>query len=239
LLLDFDGTLVPLASDPDQVRLDPVVRQVLRRLANHPRATVYIISGRRLASLRRVATVPGLHLLGLHGWERRGVSFPRGERRLLREAKRWLAPRLPRSPGIKLEDKGLSLAVHHRGATRLAVQRARRVTRQARDRFRPGLHLLAGKKMWELLPAAVDGKGPATKWLLGKLPRRALPIFIGDDVSDETAFAVLPHGLTLHVGGKASTKARYWLRNPGEVREFLGRLEAMINCKRPSVRSNS
>ena len=119
------------------------------------------------------------------------------------------------------------------------MRQARRVTRQARNRFRPGLHLLTGKKIWELLPAAVDGKGPVTRWLLGKLPRRALPIFIGDDVSDEAAFAVLPDGLTLHVGGKAGTKARFWLRDPGEVREFLERLEAMINGKGPRVHANS
>ena len=239
LLLDFDGTLVPLASDPDQVRLDPPVRQVLRRLANHPGVNVYIISGRRLANLRRFVTIPGLHLLGLHGWERPGASLPPGERRLLREAKRWLDLRLPRSPGIELEDKGLGLAVHTRGATLPAARLARHITRQARDRFHPGLHLLAGKKIWELLPAAIAGKGPATRRLLAKHPRRALPIFIGDDASDELAFAVLRDGLTLHVGGKNGTKAKFWLRDPAEVREFLERLEGVISCKKPGVRSNS
>jgi trehalose-phosphatase len=98
---------------------------------------------------------------------------------------------------------------------------------------------LAGKKIWELLPAAIAGKGPATRRLLAKHPRRALPIFIGDDASDELAFAVLRDGLTLHVGGKNGTKAKFWLRDPAEVREFLERLEGVISCKKPGVRSNS
>jgi trehalose 6-phosphate phosphatase len=89
---------------------------------------------------------------------------------------------------------------------------------------------LKGKKIWELLPRAIVGKGPATQSLLAELPADTLPIFIGDDTSDESAFAVLPHGLAVHVGGHTQTKAHFCLRDPGEVREFLERFGAAISC---------
>ena len=197
------------------------------------------MSGRRLADLRRRVRVPGVRLLGLHGWERRGATLPTAQKQLLREAKLWLAQWLPTPQGIEVEDKGFALAVHHRRAKRPAARAAEKVMRVARDRFRPGLRLLKGKKIWELLPRAIVGKGPTTQRLLSRLPDSTLPIFIGDDTSDESAFAALRHGLAVHVGGGSQTKAPFCLRDPGEVREFLDRLEAVTSCKPAKPRSNS
>jgi len=228
LLLDFDGTLTPIARNRTKVRLQPSVRRVLRRLAAHPKVQVYVISGRSLASLRQVVRVPKVRLLGLHGWERLGVTLPPEQTRLVREAKRWLEQQLPPSSGISLEDKGFGVGVHYRGAAPSAARRAKRCVFRALERFQPGIRLLEAKKSWELLPEAIRGKGATTQELLTKVRNRALPIFIGDDVSDESAFAVLRNGLAIHVGGWSQTKAKYWLRNPEEVREFLERLEAAI-----------
>jgi trehalose 6-phosphate phosphatase len=197
------------------------------------------MSGRRLSDLRRRVNVTGVRLLGLHGWEKRGVALPPAQKQLLRQAKLWLAQRLPAAPGIEVEDKGYALAVHYRAATPPAVRVAELVMLGASDRFRPGLRLLKGKKIWELLPRAIFGKGPATQSLLTRLPAETLPIFIGDDTSDESAFAVLRHGLAVHVGGRTKTKATLCLRNPGEVREFLERLEGVISCKESNPHSNS
>lgn len=238
LLLDFDGTLVPFVNNPDAVSLDPPVERVLHRLAQHRGSSVYIMSGRRLADLRRRVRIPGVRLLGLHGWESRGATLPREQKRLLRRAKYWLAKWLPALPGIKVEDKGYALAVHYRGALLPAARVAGLVMLLARDLFRPGLRLLKGKQIWELLPRAIVGKGSATQGLLQELPRDTLPIFIGDDVSDESAFAVLRHGLAVHVGGQTNTYAHFSLRDPGEVREFLERLEAVISCKQSHPHSN-
>ncbi|MGO8816583.1 MAG: trehalose-phosphatase [Terriglobia bacterium] len=226
LLLDFDGTLVPLVDNPTGVKLDPPVRRVLGALARQPGLSVYVMSGRRLADLRRLVKVRGIHLLGLHGWESHGAALPPSQKQVLHDAKIWLALELPAQPGILIEDKGYALAVHYRVAKPPAARIAQKVLRAARDRFHPGLRLLKGKKIWELLPRAIVGKGPATQGLLAKLPPDTLPIFIGDDTSDESAFAVLPHGLAVHVGDHAQTKAHFRLRDPGEVREFLERLAA-------------
>jgi len=229
LLLDFDGTLVPLIDNPDGVSLDASVRRILGGLTRRTAVSVYIMSGRRLADLRRKVRVSGIHLLGLHGWERRRAALPPSQKQILHTAKIWLAQHLPIQPGILLEDKGFALAVHYRMAKPPAVRVAQKVLGAARDRFRPGLRLLKGKKIWELLPRAILGKGPATQSLLAELPADTLPIFVGDDTSDESAFAVLPHGLAVHVGGHTQTKAHFYVRNTGEVREFLERFKAAIS----------
>jgi len=229
LLLDFDGTLVRLIDNPNGVRLDAPVRRILGGLTRHPGLSIYIMSGRRLADLRRHVNISGIHLLGLHGWECRGAALPPSQKQVLREAKVWLAQHLPAQPGILIEDKGYALAVHYRMAKVPAVRVAQKVLRAARDHFRPALRLLKGGKIWELLPGAIVGKGPATQGLLAALPADTLPIFIGDDTSDESAFAVLPHGLAVHVGTNSQTKAHFCLRDPGEVREFLERFGAVIS----------
>jgi trehalose 6-phosphate phosphatase len=239
LLLDFDGTLVPVADNRNDVNLDPAVRRVLRRLVRCPGWSVYIMSGRRLADLRELIRVPGIRLLGLHGWERRGATLPPHEKQLLHQAKGWLTQRLPAPPGIELEDKRYAIAVHYRGAKLPVVRVAERVMLAAAKNFRSALHLLKGKQIWELLPRAILGKGPTTQSILRDLPAGTLPIFIGDDTSDESAFAVIQHGLAVHVGGRTKTSANFYLHDPGEVREFLERLEAVTACRQPQPHSNS
>jgi len=229
LFLDFDGTLTPLRRRPEDVPpLHPRTRRLLYSLAHRRRMHVYVISGRRLADLRPRVRVPGVRLFGLYGWEGRGVPSTRRERGLIREAKRLLQSRLPEAPGIWLEDKRLGLAVHYRGAPAGEVRAARRTVRKVLERFQPHLCLLREKKAWELLPCSVGGKNSAVLRLLARLRRPALPIFVGDDASDESAFAALPGGITVHVGRTRRTHARFYLRNPGEVLAFLERLEAAI-----------
>jgi trehalose 6-phosphate phosphatase len=129
---------------------------------------------------------------------------------------------------IWLEDKKLGLAVHFRGALPAEVRAARLSVRGVLEQFKPQLRLLEGKKVWELFPTTVGGKGLAVRRLLMRRRRSPLPIFVGDDSTDEAAFAAMPRGITVHVGGRRSTQARFYLRNPGEVLTFLERLEAEI-----------
>ena len=96
------------------------------------------------------------------------------------------------------------------------------------ERFRPDLRVLPGKKVWEVLPAEVLGKGAAVLALVAQLPQPALAVYVGDDASDESAFRALPEGLTVRVGRERFTQARFRLRNPEEVREFLERLDAEL-----------
>jgi trehalose-phosphatase len=157
------------------------------------------------------------------------------ERRLLAKAKQVLERNLPRTKRIWIEDKRLGLAIHFREASAAAVRRARPVIHEVCKLFRPQIHLLEGKKVWELLPKAIKGKGSAVRALISNPRRPALPVFLGDDTTDEMAFTALPSGLTIRVGGRGRTKARFHLRNPGEVKQFLERLEDEIreNSREP------
>ena len=229
LWLDFDGTLVRLGRRPDEVWLGDSTRRVLRRLARHPRVTLCVISGRRRADLRRRVRVPGVRYLGLHGWEQKGdVRKPRLSQRPLQRARRLIERRLRGLRSIWVENKELSFVVHYRGASPGAVRRAEAVLGEELERFAPQLGQLAGKKSWEVLPRQIEGKGSAVRSLLGDFPRAVLPIYVGDDTTDESAFAVLRRGLTVRVGAPRSTGARFFLRNSEEVMSFLEKLEAEI-----------
>jgi len=229
LFLDFDGTLVPLQSRPEDVWLEGRTRRVLRRLLRHPRATLWIISGRRRTDVRKRVGVSGLHYAGLHGFERRGKGpMPSRVRTMLVHARKQLAELLEPLPGAWIENKGLSLVAHYGGPSEAAARGVRRAVRQVCEEFAPDLRVLPGKKVWELLPAEVQGKGAAVRALLADLPPRTLPIYLGDDATDESAFRALPEGLTVRVGTRLPTRARFELRSPQEAREFLERLAAEL-----------
>ena len=201
LFVDFDGTLVPLRDRPEDVSpLDPSRRETLRRLASHKDTTFYVISGRRLADLRQLVPVPGVRLLGLHGWEGRDVPPLDKERGLIREARRLLQQLLSQIPQVWLEDKDLGLAVHYRGAPPRSVRIARPVVLDVVKTLGPHIRIVPGDKVWEILPHQIDGKGPAIRALLCQEPPSTLPIVVGDDRTDERAFAVVPRGLTIRVG---------------------------------------
>ena len=229
LFLDFDGTLTPLRKRPQDVMpLGLPLRWLLGRLNRMRLIRLYVISGRTLADLRRLVPIAGVHLLGLHGYEGRLSARRLRERRLLAKVKDALERNLPATKRIWIEDKKLGLAVHYREATAAAVRRASPVIHETCERFRPLIHLLEGKKVWELLPKAIVGKGPVVRALIANQRRPVLPVFVGDDTTDEMAFAELSNGLTIRVGGRAPTKAQFYLRNPGEVKRFLERLEGEI-----------
>ncbi len=228
LLLDFDGTIVPIQPRPEMVRLGLPTRRLIGRLAKHSRVTVCIVSGRRLADLRRRAMVPGVRYVGLHGWEwDRKASSPL-EDNIVGQVRRLLTEQHGFLPGIRVEDKGISFAVHYRGAPSGATRLARSLLHKILKPFEPYLQVLHGKKVWEVLPPEVRGKGSAVRLLLEELPRGTLPVYIGDDTTDESAFAELRHGITVRVGRHRRTRARFYLRSPDEVVAFLQALEAEI-----------
>ena len=229
LFLDFDGTLVPFRPRPKDVRLDPPTRRILSRLAGNPRVRVWIISGRRYADVRRRAGIPAVRYLGLHGWERgdrRG--FPGHARVWIEAARQLLSAGLASFPNIWIEDKGLCLVIHYRRAAASEVRRARPLVRAILKAFDSDLRLMDGNKIWEVLSKEVRGKGDAVREILAELSKPSLACYVGDDTTDEAGFAALPRGITVRVGKPRATRARFSLRNPKEVGQFLERLEAEI-----------
>jgi trehalose-phosphatase len=230
LFLDFDGTLAHIQSAPDEAYLSPSTRLAITRLVANPRVRVWVISGRMRDDVRGRTRVPGVTYLGLHGWEGRSPAALRPETKCAFEvAKLSLRERVGPLRGIRIEDKGSAFAVHYRQAAENESSLARNEMLAAMVSLNGGFRLLNGHKVWEILPREVGDKGSAVRRELSRFEQRALPIYIGDDVTDESAFLALPDGLTIRVGRQALTRGHFQLRDPGEVRLFLEQLQLALS----------
>jgi trehalose 6-phosphate phosphatase len=227
IFLDFDGTLVMLRRRPGDVRVPRQTLRILTRLAAHRKTLVAIVSGRRLRDIQALMPVAGLRYFGLHGAEREEsrAALSKRTRRALARAKREARAELGVLPGIWLEDKVLSLAVHYRGATPAFIREAETALRHLLAPLCNSLTLINGEKVWEILPLEISGKGPTVRALLDGFASRTLAIYIGDDDSDESAFAALPGQITVQVGKKRRTHAQFHLAGPLQVVRLLTRLE--------------
>jgi trehalose-phosphatase len=192
--------------------------------------TVALVSGRPLTDLRRLVGVRNLTYVGNHGLEtwnrgrRTGVFVPRSSREALSCIRPTLAGLVNDVPGARLEDKGLSLALHYRLAPARQVPRLKSAVRRAALPFvrSGGLSLLNGRKIIEVRPGLDWTKGDAVLCLVRRMRRRRLlPIYVGDDQTDEDAFEALIDGITIRVGAHRRSKARYYVRNVGEVSALL------------------
>jgi alpha,alpha-trehalase len=228
--LDYDGTLTAIVARPELARLSADMRDALRHVA--ARWTTAVISGRGLSDVRALVGLEELVYAGNHGLEIEGPPGSGISRRMgedYREAVQKAAGQLEKSladiEGLLVEDKGYSLSVHYRLVDPAQVKRIEAaVDRTVADSSQ--LVKRHGKKVYELRPALEWDKGRALLWLLEVLDHRGrgtLPIYIGDDVTDEDAFRALEdRGIGILVSEAAQeTAATYRLRDPAEVREFL------------------
>lgn len=229
LLTDFDGTLVRIRRRPGAVRLSKSMRRLLVSIRDTG-SVVGVVSGRGLEDLISLAGLSGVWYAGSHGYRLRDprglmISFATAaERRRIQRTVRWLRPKLARIPGIRLEVKPTSVAIHYRTASSVAARRAEEVVGRVLER-EPALHLLSGKKVWELLPGDAVDKGTAVHRLLKEIhaPADRFVVYLGDDTTDESVFRKLRDGVTIVVGRRTNTAARYYLRSMAEVGEFLRR----------------
>lgn len=225
LFLDFDGTLAPLKPRPEQVSLDRTVRQALAVLARSARFRVWIISGRRQADICALVHIPGIRYLGLHGWEgRRGSRLASETHRWLSSLTAWFTTLLAPLPGVWIEDKVHALAIHYRDAKKGDARVAHGLVTRVIAPFAEQFRLEKGKRVWEILPRELGDKGVAVRDELSSVGPCAVPVYVGDDQVDESAFAALPGGVTVHVGRSGRSKANYRLSDVAQVGDFLHRL---------------
>ena len=224
--LDVDGTLIEIAETPDGVLVDAQLLELIEQLYRASSGAVALVSGRSIANLEGLLGNRRLPMAGLHGLERRDVSGHLRKHAAGIDAKdaikAALAPVLERHPGLLLEDKGLTLALHYRLAPALAAYVHRLMARLA-GAAGEGLELQRGKRVVEIKPAGID-KGTAIDEYLAEPPfcqRR--PVFIGDDLNDEHGFAAVNRcdGISIKVG-KGASCARFRLSDVAAVRRWLG-----------------
>jgi trehalose 6-phosphate phosphatase len=227
ILLDFDGTLVDLRRRPSDVRVPAEARRILRRLVRHANLFIAIVSGRRVHNLRNLIYVEGLHYFGVHGAESDGKSaiLDKKARLALERAKHAARVLLGTIEGIWIEDKRRSFSVHYRDADAVASRRGQSILFELLAPWGDALHVLNGSCVWEVLPIEIPGKSSVVEAVLNKLPASPTVVYIGDDSTDEMAFAVLQNQITVRVGHPPLTCARYFLRRPADVLRFLARLE--------------
>ena len=237
LLLDFDGTLVRIQRRPWEVRVPKRTKQLLARLAKNPKLFVAIVSGRRCADLQTRIGVDALHYIGLHGAEEDGKSIRIGKHaaKILAAARRAAQARTSSMRGIRIENKRLSFAVHYREATQPVADSARACLLEIVAPLRDSLKVFDGAMVWEVLPHAIQGKGMAAQNFMSTLPKGTRAIYMGDDGTDESAFRSLSDQITIRVGNPLGSRARYYLKSPREVIDFLLRLEFELSQRRAAT----
>jgi len=236
ILLDYDGTLVPIASTPSHARPTDRLLKVLDSLAAMERLQIGVISGRTMEDLKSLLPVPGIFRVACHGafiLTPAGASYsllPEGwSPSPLSEITRKVEEAIPADGGFLLEDKGVSLALHYRNAD---PHEARRLLEQvavwaSEGVSRGQISILRGHMVLEIKPPGID-KGKAALFLLERFsPSGSLPIYVGDDETDEDAFRILRgRGLTVRVGtGAQPTRATFQLADSSQVIELLERIQ--------------
>ena len=222
LLLDVDGTLIDIKPSPSEVHVSDELRRLLQQLSQQLGGALALVSGRPIADLDRLFSPLRLPTIGGHGAEMRlhDGKVTRGVDPLPQDLRRRLAGDAP--PGIIVEDKGYSLALHYRNVPQ-HEQHLRASIDAGRAAF-PGelTEVQSGKFVFEVKrPNAT--KGEAVRALMTQPPfAERRPVFIGDDVTDESVFAILPalKGLGFSVGRHFSGLAGIF-DSPSQVRRAL------------------
>lgn len=223
LFLDFDGTLIELAETPDSIRVAPELRSLLERLRDRLDGRIAIVSGRSLADLERYVPVQDIPFSGSHGLELRlgdgthvPLHAPAGLESVRERARRFVQGR----HGLIVEEKPAGVALHYR----LAPDEGRRVADFMEMLAREAkLMIQRGNMVVELRPYGAD-KGDAVRAFMGTPPFvGATPVFAGDDLTDEHAFAAVAQlgGAGILVGPSRSTQAKYRLESVAAVAEWL------------------
>ena len=240
LLSDYDGTLTPIVSRPEEALLSAEVREKLLALAKKPTLSVGIISGRPLSEIKAMVEIEGIYYAGNHGLEIEGPSlkFTNPAAKLaqteIKELIKQFSTKLASIDGVIVEDKGLGLSVHYRLVKKSEVSAVTEIFDQITlPLLREGkIKITSGKKVLEVRPPIDWHKGKAVEAIGRELKKalkyeQLLTIYLGDDTTDEDAFRVIhrPQGWSIFIGqDNPTSNADYFLNSPSEVTTFLHRL---------------
>jgi len=230
-MLDFDGTLVPIASTPESIQIPESLPSLLKSLqkAGHK---IVIVSGRRIKNIQNYLNPLHVKILGLHGLEDDSEKMPQ-RNNLLDKALGKLKVLQSKFPNLLIEDKEFTIAIHTRAlpkhlqktATIAAMIICNTFVQESETTTEP-LDFIHGDHVVELRPLKAN-KTLAVQKLIAQFPH-LYPIYIGDDTTDEDAFVSMPNNsLSIRLGHlEEHTKAKYRLKNVDEVYQFLKQLPA-------------
>lgn len=233
VFVDYDGTLTPIVERPEDARLAGETRDLLERLKD--RCTLVVVSGRDLEDVRRMVGIDGLAYAGSHGLDivaADGSRHQHGEEYLpaLDAAEAQLRPLLADIPGATLERKRFAIACHFRQVDDTEVPAVEEAVDDVAAE-QPRLRTTGGKRIIELRPDLDWDKGRALLWFLEALGLErddVVPLYVGDDLTDEDAFAAIrERGVAVVVRGEDDerpTSAHYALADTDEVNDFLEQL---------------
>lgn len=229
---DCDGTLAPIAASPAAAHVSTEIRHNLTLLAEHPRTRVAIISGRPLAEVMKMVGVKDCIYAGVHGLEmadgRCELPVRPAQQAAVRMLASALATRLAGEPGIIVEDKNISVAVHYRAADCAVAQRACELVRTMTAESGGLVRIVPGKKVLEVRPDVACDKGTCLMSLWQQIARETgqswQVLYVGDDTTDEDVFRVLPAPAVTVCVGMQQTAARWRVRDCDQVAELIAAL---------------
>jgi trehalose-phosphatase len=237
LILDFDGTLVPIQNDPAKCVLSPGMKVQLEAIASSGKGSIAILSGRTVKDIKDRVSMEGIYYGGNHGIKicGPGINYTHPESlsktEVIEKVCRGIEQAIGNVEGAFLEEKKFGFSLHYRmtdkeGSAFIKNSFYRIVSESPEPQ---AFRVLRGKKVLELAPNIQWDKGKAALFLLRKAKKHYLPIYVGDDLTDETAFKALKEkGITIRVGRSKKTAAKYYLKGQWEVSKLLKYIHKLI-----------
>jgi len=237
LFLDFDGTLVSIQEDPSCCVLAEGIKEQLKSLADSGRCYITILSGRSLPDIKGMVGIPNISYGGDHGLVISGNDMAYVHAKALTakpfvdKAARMLNQKIAGIEGAWVERKRCTASLHYRSVRKEEVLSVKKAFYKVASEFSggSGLAIIRGKMVLELVPDASWTKGSAALWVLHNLKGKYLPVYVGDDLTDETAFKSLRNkGIAIRVGKSKKTFADYHIKGYWEVSRLLDQLQDLI-----------
>lgn len=224
LFLDYDGTLTPIAESPDKAVISEDMLSLIIKLKDI--MPVAVISGRSLENIMDIIHVEKIVYAGNHGaeiWNGERIVIGEGlsdSRQVLQEIIGKLKEALSGIRGVIIEDKGITASIHYRMVPSGDIYKLLNDFWAIADQYKELFRITSGKKVFEIRPRGIWNKGDAVQWIWKNLDAGRIPVYIGDDVTDEDAFRVIRgKGMGISVG--RSTEADYYIESQKEVAKLL------------------
>ena len=231
LLLDYDGTIVPIRKKPTLAVLSAKTRDILRHLAGQPNIFLGIVTGRSLQDIKSMVMLKNIFYIANHGFQivfgRKNWVHPVAQYSLrsMKTIFTALKNSLRSIPGAMVENKLFTLSVHYRNLVYTPISHVKKIVERAVRSFSELCRVTRGKKVIEIRPNVDWNKGYAILKMLKmfNFTKKPLVVYIGDDRTDEDVFKCLlrSSAITIRVGRNNRSSAKYYVKNTAEVKKLL------------------